>query len=53
MCISLFYKLDHPLPHGPISNATQSVPLFTLPTIPCIAKGVKLACIVNKSKLVH
>ena len=56
MCVSLFYnKLHHPLLHGPISNTTQSVPtvhlLFTLPTMQCKAKGVKVVCIVNKCKL--
>ena len=38
-CVSLFYKLHHPLPHGPIPNTTWSVPIahYCLPYWLCCA----------------
>ena len=45
MCIScsLFYILCHPLPHGPISNTTRSVPIahYCLPHRLCHEKRSK------------
>ena len=43
----------HSLPHGPISNTVWSVLIAhyylqcTLPTMPCMAKGVKLVCLIS------
>ena len=51
--VSLFYKLCHPLAHGPISNTTPSVLIaqYCLPYWLC--RAWKVACLVNKSKPMH
>ena len=55
MLISLFNKLRPPLLHGPISNTIWSVPIahyclhYQL-CMMCMAKGIMVACLVNKSK---
>ena len=40
--VSLFYKLHHPLPHGPIFNTicNNNALMFTLPTILSVARSV-------------
>ena len=50
MHVSLFYKLCHPLLHGPTSMVCINGALLTMS---CMAKRVKVVCLANKSKSAH